>query len=118
VPGDVEQHAAPDDLVLGLEDAVLGGAAAGDEGRVVPVVHLPLVEDVGEAVPLGDALERHHDPVVRAAVAFGRLDVFRRLGCVAAVAEHRVDRVEALPGAALGPVVARRQAAAIRSGVM
>src|SRR5207247_10705482 len=46
VPGDVEQDTPPGDLVARLVDAVLGGAAAGDQRRVVAVVHLSFVEDV------------------------------------------------------------------------
>src|SRR4030095_15014763 len=105
---DVEEHTTPDDPALGLVDAVLRGAAAGDEGRIVAVEHLALVEDGGEAVPLRDPLRRHHDPVVRAAVSLHRGDLRRRPGRVAAVAEHRVDRVEALARAALRALALER----------
>src|SRR5207302_345024 len=101
---------APDELVPGLVDAVLRRAGAGDEVGGVTVPHLPVVEDVGEAVPLGHALQRHDDPVVGAAVALHLGDVGRRPGPVAAVAEHRVNRVEALAGAALGSPALQRNA--------
>src|SRR5207302_1607157 len=42
----VQQHAAPDELVPGLVDAVLRRAGAGDEVGGVTVPHLPVVEDV------------------------------------------------------------------------
>src|SRR5262249_43696049 len=63
-----------------------------------------------EAVPLGHALQRHHDPVVGSAVALHRDDLGRRARRVAAVPEHRVDRVEALPRAALRPLALERYA--------
>ncbi len=78
VASHVEEDAAADELVLGPVDAVPGRAAARHERGVDAVVHLPLVKDVGEAVPLGHALERHHDPVVRAAVALLKRDNFER----------------------------------------
>src|SRR4029077_16320253 len=110
VAGDVEEHAAPGEPARGLVDAVLRRAAAGDQGGVVAVVHLPLVEDVGEAVPRGDALARTHDPVVGAAVALLGRHLGRGPGRVAPVAEHGVDRVEARAGAALGAVAGGREA--------
>jgi hypothetical protein len=89
------------------------------------------VEDVGEAVPLGRALQRHDDPVVGAAVALHGLDLGGGLWPVPTIAEHRVDRVETLPRPTLWalalkrdaqceplPAVTSRLAPAIASGVM
>src|SRR5439155_2622034 len=46
VAGHVQQHAAADELVPGLVDAVLCRAGAGDEVGGVAVPHLAVVEDV------------------------------------------------------------------------
>src|SRR5262249_61581230 len=90
--------------------AVPGRAGAGHKVGVVAVPHPALVEDVGETVPLRHALERHDDPVVRAAVALCLPHLLRRARPVAAIAEHRVDRIEALSRSALRPLALPRNA--------
>ena len=106
VARDVEQHAARDNLVLGVLHAVLLGAGAVDVVGFVAVVHLAPVQDVGERVPLRGALQRHGHRIV------GVLDVGQVvLGAdthVAAVLQHEVDRVEAPERPGLRPVVVER----------
>ena len=58
--GDVEQHAAPDHLVLGMLDAEHVEPLGVDQLGVVAVVGLVLVEDVAERIPVGGALHAQH----------------------------------------------------------
>src|SRR5215467_14801317 len=91
----------PTSLLLVLSMLFLAAPLLVTRVASYPLYNLPLVEDVGEAVPLRDALERHDDPVVGPAVALHLLHLGGRSGRVAAVAEHGVDGIEARPRAAL-----------------
>ena len=65
VANHVEQHASGDKRLVQLADIVLGRPAVGGDGagRHVVVV-LAIVAHVGQAVPLGRALQIHADIVV------------------------------------------------------
>ena len=89
-PGDVEEDAAADHLVLGLLDAAFLRAGRGHLAAVVAVPHVVLVEDVAETVPLRAALQRHRHHVVGGADA--ALVEHARIG-VGAGADHGVDRI-------------------------
>ena len=86
-PGHVQQDSAADDLVLLIGDVVALGTGAGHVLRAVPVVHLAVVDDVRERVPLSGALQRHVDRVVCVAVEHVILSAGDD---VAAVLKHRV----------------------------
>jgi hypothetical protein len=107
---EVEEHAAPDDAVARRLDPVLRGALAGHQPDVAVVVHLAVVEDVGEGVPLRAALERHRDRVVRITKAARKM-ILGPAERVAAVGHHHVDRIEAAAGARLRPVLVEGQGA-------
>src|SRR5258708_116320 len=64
VAGDIEEPAAPHHLAPGVLDAELAQAVAVDLARIEAVVHLLLIEDVAERIPMGRALHRHVDGVV------------------------------------------------------
>ena len=89
---DVEQHAAPDHLALGILDAEHGKAARVDQLGVVAVIGLVLVEDVAERVPMRGALHAQHERVVGVA---DLVPVLLAGDGVGAGGQHLVDRVEA-----------------------
>ena len=70
-PGDVEQHPSAGDPLALLVDAVARRTDDGHLRRREAVVHLVVVEDVGERVPLRRALQRHEDVVVGVLEAAG-----------------------------------------------
>ena len=90
--------------VLDAGDQVAFGGDHVPGGAAVP--GLAVVEDVAEAVPLGGALQRHGDDVVRAAEAV-REALVAALGVHAGVG-HGVDRVGAAPPALLRAVGVER----------
>ena len=49
----VHQHAAGDDAVLEIEDAVLGGAILAHFVRGIAVVHLAVIEEVAQRIHVG-----------------------------------------------------------------
>ena len=69
VAGHVGQHAAGEHAVAQDRDVVGGGALRADHLARPAVVHVVVVEAVGERVPLRRGLQRHHDHVVGEAVA-------------------------------------------------
>ena len=77
VPGDVEEHAPHHHVLPAGGDAALLGAARRDEAGVEAVEHLPLEEDVAQAVPLGAGLVGHDDDVVGEAEGVGGAPVGR-----------------------------------------
>ena len=89
--GDVEQHAAADQLVLGVLDAELGDAVGVDGRGVMPVVHLVVIEDVAQRIPVRGRLDRHVERIV--GVEQAALPAGQRVG---AGGEHGVDGVPAL----------------------
>ena len=89
---DVEQHAAPDHLVLGMLDAEHVQPARVDQLGVVAVIGLVLVEHVAERVPVGGALHAQHERVVGVA---DLVPVLLAGDGVGAGREHLVDRIEA-----------------------
>ncbi len=89
---DVEQHAAPDHLVLGILDAEHGKPARVDQLGVVTVIGLVLVEHVAERVPMGGALHAQHQRVVGVTDLVPVLLAGNRIG---AGRQHLVDRIEA-----------------------
>ena len=62
--GDVEQHPAAGDTLGDLVDRVVERADDGDVSGREAVVHVVVVVDVGQRVPLRRALQRHEDVVV------------------------------------------------------
>src|SRR5437899_1648703 len=68
----VEQHAAARDPVFVVLDAVLGRTVRADQRGVAAPVHLAVVEDVAEAVPLRAALQEHGDLIFGEAPAVGQ----------------------------------------------
>ena len=73
--GDIEEDAAGDDAVLEGGDGVMRGAeAGGDQLGGLAVVHLPVPEEVAEAVDVGDgvAVEDEADELEGAGVAGAR----------------------------------------------
>ena len=102
----VEEDAARHDAARELVDRVARGAGGAERGRGHAVVEPAVVVDVRQAVPLGRALERHADRVVRVAGTVG-------IGAQAAVdRRHGVDRVRAPALADLRPVGAEGEAQA------
>src|SRR4029077_2073470 len=98
---DVEEHAAPHHLVLGLLDAAFLRPGRGHLPAVIAVPHVALIEHVTEPIPLRAALQRHGHHVVGGADAA----LVEHAGIsVGAGADHGVDRVGATHGgiAALG----------------
>ena len=89
---DVEQHAAPDHLVLGMLDAEHAEPAGVDQLGVMAVVGLVLIEDVAERVPVGGALHAQHQRVVGVA---DLVPVLLAGDGVGAGRKHLVDRIEA-----------------------
>ena len=107
VAADVEQDPPRDDdgcRVLDARDEV--ALARDDIARAAAVPGHAVVEDVAEAVPLGRALERHGDDVVRSADAV-REALVAALGVDAGVG-HRVHRVRAAAPPLLGSVRVER----------
>ena len=103
---DVEQHAAAHQLVLGVLDAELGEPVAVDGAGVMPVVHLVVIEDVPQRIPVRRRLDRHVERIV--GIEQPLLPAGHRIG---AGGEHGVDRVPALAEqTALRPGVAQRDA--------
>ena len=90
--GDVEQHAAPDHLVLGMLDAEHRKTARVDQLGVVAVVGLVLMKDVAERVPMRRTLDAQHERVVGVA---DLVPVLLAGDGVGAGREHLVDRIEA-----------------------
>src|SRR5581483_3172517 len=109
VLGDVEEDATGHELVGVVLDAVDVGALAADPLLLVAVVHVAVVEDVGQRIPLGARLERHVHGVVRVAQA-GQV-VLVAVGGVAAVLQHHVDGVHPPEAAVLGAELVVRQGA-------
>ena len=104
--GDVEQHAAAHQLVLGVLDAELAHPIGVDGGGVMPVVHLVVVEDVPQRIPVRGRLDRHVERIV--GVEQPALPAGQRVG---AGGEHGVDRVPALAEQApLRPALPQRHA--------
>src|SRR5256712_6197032 len=105
---DIEEDAASDDPVLVVLDAVPRGAGGRDQARVATAVHLAVMEDVAEPVPLGPALEKHGHLVIGEAPTVGqRLEARQLLPAgrvVRAGGDHAVDGVHAPEGAGLGAV--------------
>ena len=92
----------PGDALALLVDAVARRTDDRDLGRREAVVHLVVVEDVREGVPLRRALQRHEDVVVRVLEAPG--EQLRVAGLA-----HEVDGVDA-PATGLGSRVVERDA--------
>src|SRR5712671_2842566 len=89
--GDVEQHAAPDHLVLGMLDPEHVEALGVDELGVVSVIGLVLVKHMAERVPMGRALDAQIERVVGVA---DLVPVLASRDGVGAGRQHLVDRVE------------------------
>src|SRR5262245_18583183 len=90
--GDVEQHAAPYHLVLGMLDAQHAQSLGVDELGVVAVIGLVLIEDMPERVPVGGAL---HTEIERIVGVADLVPVLPTGDGVGAGGEHLVDRIEA-----------------------
>ena len=93
VAGDVEANAARDHLVAHLMDGVLLGAAGGNQGGVVAVPHLVVIENMAEGVPLGAALQRQGHHIVGVADAAFVLGAGDGVG---AGGEHGMDGIKAV----------------------
>src|SRR5499427_857377 len=89
---DVEQHAAPHHLVLGMLDAQHVQPFGVDELGVVAVVGLVLVEDVPERIPVRSPL---HAQVQRVVGVADLVPVLSAGDGVGAGRQHLMDRIEA-----------------------
>src|SRR5207245_2435585 len=89
---DVEQHAAPHHLVLGMLDAQHVQPLGVDELGVIAVVGLVLVEDVPERIPVRGPL---HAQVQRVVGVADLVPVLPAGDGVGAGRQHLMDRIEA-----------------------
>src|SRR5215831_12993714 len=89
---DVEQHAAPHHLVLGMLDTQHVKPLGVDELGVIAVVGLVLVEDVPERIPVSGPL---HAQVQRVIGVADLVPILPTGDGVGAGRQHLVDRVEA-----------------------
>src|SRR6516162_1494006 len=89
---DVEQHAAPHHLVLGMLDAQHAQSLGVDELGVIAVVGLVLVEDVPERIPVSGPL---HAQIQRVVGVADLVPVLPTGDGVGAGRQHLVDRIEA-----------------------
>src|SRR6266478_4786638 len=89
---DVEQHAAPHHLVLGMLDAQHVQPLGVDELGVIAVVGLVLVEDVPERIPVSGPL---HAQVQRVVGVADLVPVLPAGDGVGAGRQHLMDRIEA-----------------------